>query len=358
MVGAIPCVKLVFPGFFDQVANHELKSFANDFPAIARIIDRGEMHDDSQFSIERDLLGAFDLTTHAEHLTVTALTAAADGIEYSPGMMRADPVHVRADGAQLRLFCGEGFEPSTAQSKLLIAELARLVPEAKFISGRHPARWYIQLAQAFDFSTPAPAEINQRAIEGHLPSGKDAPQLHVLLNEIQMALYQSEVNNQRERDGQSPINSIWFWGTRPLVTEGARANFALWGNDVVGCALAERSGATFFEELNVSEVVGATLPSHLSRLVLFNSPNGPLTERGPEINLEKFEQVWAPSLLRKLRLGGIQQLEIIDLRRRLIINRFDIWKIWRHSSYFKDKLTVHIDPSKISQDVSANDAFD
>ena len=358
MVGAIPCVKLVFPGFFDQVANHDLNSFANDFPVVARIIDRGEMIDNRQFSIERDLLGAFDLTTHSENLTVTALTAAADGIEYSPGMMRADPVHVRADGAQLRLFCGEGFEPSAAQSKLLIEELARLFPEAKFICGRHPARWYIQLAQTFDFSTPAPAEINQRAIEGHLPSGKDAPQLHVLLNEIQMALYQSEVNNKRERDGQAPINSIWFWGTRPLVAEGASANFALWGNDVLGYALAERSGAMFYEQPNITEVIGATVPNHLSRLVLFNSPNGPLTKRGADINLEKFEQVWAPSLLRKLRLGGIQQLEIIDLRRRLIISRLDIWKIWRHSSYFKDKLTVHIDPSKISQDVSANDTSD
>ena len=359
MFRAIPCVKLIFPSFFDQVASHDLQSFRKDLPSTAQLIDRGEIYDEPEMSIEQELLGNFKLSASRKYdLSIASMTAAADGIEYRPGLVRADPVHLRADSSQLRLFCGDGFEPSAAQSELLIDGLNNLFPEVKFIQGRHPSRWYLQLPQPFEFTTPSPSEINQKTIEGHLPSGSDAQQIHALLNEIQMALYQSEVNLARENDGQAPINSVWFWGNKPIIGEGCEVDFTVWGNDVLAYAVAENSGISFFDTSDVRAILGEQVPNIFGRIVLVNSPTGPISERDSQLDIYQFERVWAQPLIQGLRLGDINELQIIDTRRRLTIRRFDIWKLWRSSSYFEDKLSMQIDPSKLSKDISANDAVD
>ena len=359
MLRAIPCVKLIFPGFFDQVASHDLQSFSKDLPSTAQLIDRGAICDDPQLSIEQELLRNFHLSgSPTADLSIASITATADGIEYRPGLVRADPVHLRADGTQLRLFCGDGFEPSAGESELLIETLNKQFPEVEFIEGQHPSRWYLQLPQPVEFTTPSPSEINQKTIEGHLPSGRDAKQIHALLNEIQMALYQCEVNLTREIDGQAPINSVWLWGNKPIVTEDCGAEFAVWGNDVLAYAVAENSDARYFDTSDVGAILGEQVPHKFGRLVLLNSPTGPIRKRERPLDIYQFEQIWARPLIHRLRLGGIKELQIIDTRRRLTIRRFDIWKVWRYSSYFKDKLSVQIDPSKLSKDISVNDAVD
>ena len=92
--------------------------------------------------------------------------------------------------------------------------------------------------------------------------------------------------------------------------------------------------------------------------MLINSPTGPLAQRDLELDLPEFERNWIPLIFGKLRIGAIRRLEIIGIRRRLVISTMDSWKFWRRSDYFGQRMSVRIDPAKLGQDVSAHDTFD
>lgn len=48
-------------------------------------------------------------------------------------------------------------------------------------------------------------------IDEYLPTGKNSLKLHSVMNEIQMLLFNNDVNTSRENDGLLAINSVWFW---------------------------------------------------------------------------------------------------------------------------------------------------
>ena len=60
----------------------------------------------------------------------------------------------------------------------------------------------------------------------YLPTGKDGKQWHTVLNEMQILLHTAQVNIERERRGDLPINSLWFWGSGRLPQEIQRVDWA------------------------------------------------------------------------------------------------------------------------------------
>ena len=85
----------------------------------------------------------------------------------------------------------------------------------------------------------ATASVSARAIDGLRPDefmpkqGVDdnADEHHSLLSEIQMALYEHEVNTSRVAAGIPEVNSLWLWGggTAPEVV--AKPIYPLFGGD-------------------------------------------------------------------------------------------------------------------------------
>lgn len=79
---------------------------------------------------------------------------------------------------------------------------------------------YLRGTEAFATASVSAALIDGREPDAFMPSGESAAGYHKLLGEVQMCLYEHEVNRRREAEGLMPINSVWFWGggTAPQKT--------------------------------------------------------------------------------------------------------------------------------------------
>ena len=241
MAQETPRLTIIFPGLFDLIAEQDHETFCGEFPALARLINRGAIESDNLLNFESAIAHAFAINTgQGAPFNIVELTAEVDEISYNDGLMRADPVHLRADNTQLRLFTGPNFEPTMSEATQLLSELRVLFPELEFHCGRYSGRWYIKFPEPLAFTTAAPSALQQLPIENYLPSGKDARQVHFLMNEIQMALHQSTLNQRRESCGMVPINSIWLWGGGAKIETRRPEPLSVWGDDVTAHALSRR----------------------------------------------------------------------------------------------------------------------
>ena len=71
---------------------------------------------------------------------------------------------------------------------------------------------YFATLKKFNISTYFPEEINQVPNRDFLPFGPDKSWWHKFINELQMFLFNHEINRNREKRNDYPINSIWFCG--------------------------------------------------------------------------------------------------------------------------------------------------
>lgn len=191
-------------------------------PALERLLSRARFVTEPAVDPDRLLAGFFHVRGAAGVIPAVApLTWLADTGDRPTGfIMRADPVHLRADQACLRLFDCTTFD--------LEAEEARELVEAfnDYFGARGmrlhapiPQRWYLTLNEPPELDTVAPAQLAGRDISDGLPGGKAGVQWHALLNEVQMLFHVNPVNRARESRGAPPVNSIWPWGGGYLSAE-------------------------------------------------------------------------------------------------------------------------------------------
>ena len=144
---------------------------------------------------------------------VTALVDCDAPIGGSGWWLRADPVHLRPDIADLVLFDAVDVGVSNEEARVL-AEIVNeaLRPGGPLVHAAHPHRWYVALeAPARMATTPLSLAVGA-GISVAMPRGPDAPRWRRWMNEVQMALHECPVNAERERRGTAPINSVWPWG--------------------------------------------------------------------------------------------------------------------------------------------------
>ena len=157
--------------------------------------------------------------------------------------LRVDPVHLRADIADLVLFDAARADLSRAEADAL----ARIVNDVlggggPRIDAAHPHRWYVALdAPARIATTPLSLAAGARVSEA-MPRGPDAPRWHRWMNEVQMALHECPVNAERERRGAVPINSVWPWGAGSLPPAAPAPFVGTWSDEALVRGLARHAG--------------------------------------------------------------------------------------------------------------------
>ena len=75
-----------------------------------------------------------------------------------------------------------------------------------------PSRWYVRCTSPQRMFTMPLSRVIGSSMLAHLPRGDDALAWRSRLNEAQMLLHAHPVNADRERRGQSPVASCWWWG--------------------------------------------------------------------------------------------------------------------------------------------------
>ena len=115
------------------------------------------------------------------------------------------------DRDRLLLF-SKNLDLTEKESAELIKDIKPLLDELGLISQQSHESWILKLSVKPNINFYALDEVEGKGVEAYLPSGQDRQQWLRLWNEIQMQLYNSEVNRRRTALNQLPINSVWFWG--------------------------------------------------------------------------------------------------------------------------------------------------
>ncbi|WP_440941211.1 hypothetical protein [Immundisolibacter sp.] len=134
---------------------------------------------------------------------------------------RVDPVCLMAAGATLRLLPLDGAPLTNAQARDLfaLASTANVIPGVSWQYAA-PLRWYLLADPGPDLATCAPQRLPGGHVAAGQPRGTDAPAWQSWLNELQMRLFDSAVNHEREAHDLPPANALWLWGggrTPPLA---------------------------------------------------------------------------------------------------------------------------------------------
>ena len=156
-------------------------------------------------------------------------------------LLHADPCYLHPDRDRLLLF-SKGLDLTKKESTELIKGIEPLLHELGSISEQSHESWILKLLAKPSVNFYALDEVEGKDVGAYLPSGQDGQQWICLWNEIQMQLYNSEVNTRRMANNQLPINSIWFWGQGGEFSPMTTSWSSISGQSALLTKLVERTG--------------------------------------------------------------------------------------------------------------------
>lgn len=223
---------------------------------LARRADRLALESGAQARIAR----AFDILPRG--VPVAALTRQLDaGDAMGFTWLRADPGHLRADMATVRMLACGDLDLSIEECEALLKPLKPLFgDEGCPISAPTASRWY--LCMPADVRLPAfqpPRAVIGDDLLAHLPEGDTGKRWRRLLNEVQVILHNHPINAERQAVGKLPVNTVWFWGAGRLPDHVRSAVTQLRTGDVVLRALAMQAKVETSTDDRVASLAAGSL---------------------------------------------------------------------------------------------------
>lgn len=237
-------------------------------------------------------------------------------------LIKADPCYLHPDRDRLLLFA-DNLDITKQESTALIAEIQPLLEEFDCtLQALDTESWVLTLAKMPALSFTALPEVNGKGVDNNLPQGDDQRSWIRLWNEIQMQLYNAEVNQQRISAGKLPINSIWFWGAGKFI---AKENewIQVQGKNLLLKQLAEQSGI----ELNQNDdwsTISSNVGKHLWVLDEFD------LEADWQQQLQQFDENSLQGLWQQLKKTSISKVTLqIPEYGQYHLTTLDTWKFWK-----------------------------
>jgi hypothetical protein len=299
-------------------------------PTLDRLLARGRQSAVPATDLTTALLARFGADASAPY----SLAADDPSWDHAGFCMHAAPVHLRPDRDLLRLFDARHLGISQDEADGLTAELnAHFGPDGLRFAAPSASRWYLFCQQPLALKGQPLERVIGQHIDGRLPTGEDAARWAQLMNEAQMLLFQSPVNQQREANRRPPVNGLWTWGGgvwrgladaapsgRPPTCLQARSPLAL-GLAAAAGALVEPPDAAWNRHLG----------SHLVVLEQFRDALLDADDQAWSAAAEAFDH-WLVPAVDALRAGRLDAI-IIDAcnGRRWSLRRADLRRFWRWS---------------------------
>ncbi|MGH8566612.1 MAG: hypothetical protein ACREXU_01005, partial [Gammaproteobacteria bacterium] len=274
-------------------------------------------------------------------LPIAALTHLVDfDAGHDGSWMRADPVYLRADLGRLRLLEGEQLRLTRDEALGLSDEIAGVLGEHGFALhiGRDSRRWYLRLPNVPDIVTRSPLTALGDHIDPYLPSGPERRFWHRLANDVQMVLHGAAINAARERRGEPPINSLWFWGAGTMPARTPVPWARVLADDALCLGLARHG------EIAHGPVPGGACDlwtlgrSSLRKIegdVLVVLRPGACVQAGQTAGLSdplhRIEEQWFAPLLTMLQRRRLARLTFYTDARCFTITRAGAWRVWRRA---------------------------
>jgi hypothetical protein len=249
-------------------------------------------------------------------LPVAAVTRLLDLAVVDNGWwLRADPVHLIPDRDRLILTDASRLDITQEEANRLIGEIAEIYKaDGWLFKAPRPGRWYVKPPHTPRIRTTPLADVIGRDIHPSLPAGPDGKTWHAILNEMQILLHTAKANEQRERDGKPPINSLWFWGGGRVPNIGAHPFTEIWSAEPVTLALA-RLSQTPSHDLPRDFADWQQRASAGVHLVAVDTAYVPVLYRdhtGWREALAALESAWFEPLLAALKSGALDELRLVN----------------------------------------------
>jgi hypothetical protein len=222
-------------------------------------------------------------------------------------VLRADPVYLGADRDCVRLLSADVPDLSPAQAQQLIDEInAQFSAEPWHLVLGSPQRWYILLEEEAAITTRSPQGLLGANIHNFMPVGARQGYWRSIMNEIQMLMFASPVNQQRQEAGLIPASSLWLWGEGDIPQALSLPWAAIFSDDPVAAGMGLQGG-----------VPVASVPVTGHRLLEMAPPTGhilcqPGLDMSPQ-GLVAFNHDWVLPLYKALQRGLFRSPEKVQL---------------------------------------------
>ena len=298
--------------------------------SLQRLLTRADHLPGGADGATQRLFALFNIATETGHdLPVAAVTRVADmGVVDREWWVRADPVHLAPSRDGLVL--SDDLNLSQAEAHQLVTELGEaLAVDGWLLKAPRPQRWYLKPpAEPRIVTTPLSAVVG-RDVHTYLPKGPDGKAWHTHLNEIQILLHTSPVNDARETRGLLPANSVWFWGGGRLPQAGAVRWAHVWSNEPLSQGMARLSGVSSRPvPLNAAELLGVSTDGE--QLFVLE-----LSTQTDTDALQALADNWLSPLCAAVHAGVLDSLELISDSGPLFHYRKQHrWRFWRRQYSF------------------------
>jgi hypothetical protein len=144
----------------------------------------------------------------------------------------ADPVYLEPRLNHVHLHALIDSDVTRAELRRLFDHLqATLADDAGLGFVRIGCYGYVTSNSPLATAAASAAEVHGQMPNEFMPSGDEAASYRNLRSEIEMALHDHDVNQQRMVNGQPPINSLWLWGGGVAPEQGRVSCPPLFAND-------------------------------------------------------------------------------------------------------------------------------
>jgi hypothetical protein len=331
----VNCHLLVPALFIEPLQGDEYRNLRS--PALEALLCRAEIRAIQATHYYQWLGNAFGL----EKLAVAPITLQADGIE--PGKeywLRADPVHLRIQRDEMFLFDSHAAPLQQQEANALCATLNQHFArdQLQFIPAA-PDRWYIKLNREPALSTSMLDQASGNSIDALMPAGAESPLWRQRMNEVQMLLFEHQVNIARESRRELPINSVWFWGGGFMPQTISSDYTQVMSDEIFARGLAQTARVSA-EPLptNCLEFSLDDKNHNNKKLIIINMLHN-IMVYGDVVKWrdaqEQLDADYFVPLLAALKSGAIDTLTIIDPKsykpREFIITKNSLRKFWRRA---------------------------
>jgi len=292
-------------------------------PALEKILARSKTHALHTHSLEAWLCQAFAIP----ELAIAPVTLKADGILPEDAYwMRADPVHLRLDNAQMILQTNVSLRLEEAQ-QLCDSLNQYFTGSGMRFYAPHPQRWYIRLDEDLQLKTHSIYKVEGRDSRFYLPRGAAALKWHGVMNEIQMLLHGHPISQASEARGALQVNSVWLWGGGKAITLGQPFTSIVSDSELVN-AFAQAAQISHSSFSDKTEQVDNTLYAWEGASVAIRRGDY-YAWRQSVINLER---QCLSQLLKALYSGELDKITLDVLQdddsTRFELTRTLLWKFW------------------------------
>jgi hypothetical protein len=333
---------LLLPGLCGPDSDPPVSDYLVPRPAaLDRLLSRSTAANTGNHGLDASLCRWFGVNVTAPQTPpVAPLTYCVDTGQAATGyILRADPVHLRADQSVLRLFDASTFSVTQREADELTATFNTFYAGQRLqLLAPCPQRWYLQLERAPRITTTELARVAGQDIDNCLPQGADTAHWHRLLNEVQMLFHEHAVNLQRQQQGEPPINSLWFWGGGTLPATAQDTVTVIATDQVTGLGLAQQAGTPRFDvPAGLSELLPLTTDG--VTLVVINTLAAATrygdVDRWLQL-LRELEPHWFAPLPGALKQGKLDALEIDPCNgTRFQLTRRQLQYFWKRDHPFE-----------------------